>query len=100
MKALGCCRKDLPRMRSQPLNSSRRPLREGGIQHDAFTPFQAADILAYELLKPYRDLIEGKGPIEKFRFGFEALSKIPGIAGHYSPENFEILNHMLTAQHE
>jgi hypothetical protein len=66
-----------------------------GITHNAFTPLQAADILAYEVHKPYRDLATGS-LVERFRWGFEELSKIPGVVGHYSPENIETLNNMLT----
>jgi len=61
----------------------------------AFTPLQAADVLAYELHKPYRDVILGRPKVEKFRWGFAELSKIPGVPGHYSTQNLEQLNSML-----
>jgi hypothetical protein len=60
-----------------------------------YTPLQAADILAYELHKPHRDLLAGK-PRGPFRFGLDQLSHIPGVPGYYSPANLQELNEKFT----
>jgi hypothetical protein len=57
-----------------------------------YTPLQAADILCYELHKPHRDLLIGKPRLDKFRWGLDQLSKIPGEPGYYSPQNMAELN--------
>lgn len=62
-----------------------------------FTPLQAADILAYEVHKPYRDVLEGKPPVKKFRWGFEELSKITGVLGHYASKDLKDLNSRLNS---
>lgn len=71
--------------------------RSDGTMINGYTPLQAADILAYELHKPYRDILSGKPQTEKFRWGFEQLSKIPGVPGYYSPKNLDELGRKLEA---
>jgi hypothetical protein len=66
-------------------------LKHNGATVNGYTPLQAADILAYELHKPYRGILEGKLRIEKFRWGFEQLSQIPGVPGYYSSKDFDEL---------
>jgi hypothetical protein len=61
----------------------------------AYTPLQAADILAYELHKPHKDILAGKPRVSKFRWALEQLSEIPGIPGYYSAENIVQLNRRL-----
>jgi hypothetical protein len=57
-----------------------------------YTPLQAADILAYELHKPHRDMLVGKPPVERFRFVLKEMVHVPGIPGYYSPANLDELN--------
>jgi hypothetical protein len=61
-----------------------------------YTPLQAADILAYELHKPHRDLLTGKPRVQKFRFGLDQLSHIPGVPGYYSPKKLQELDKKFT----
>jgi hypothetical protein len=58
----------------------------------AYTPLQAADLLAYEIAKPYKDVLEGKPQPDRFRWAFEELLTIPGELGYYSPKNLKDLN--------
>lgn len=61
---------------------------------NAYTPLQAADILAYEFAKPYKDVLAGNPP-SKFRWGFDQLNHIPGEIGTYSPRDLRELNEKL-----
>jgi hypothetical protein len=61
-----------------------------------FSPLQAADILAYELHKPHRDMLAGKPRIKQFRFGLQELNKIPGEPSYYSPKNLQELQGYLS----
>jgi hypothetical protein len=60
-----------------------------------YTPLQAADILAYELHKPHRDLLLGKPRLPKFRWALEELLRLPGEPGYYSPKHLRDLNERL-----
>lgn len=65
-----------------------------------YTPLQAADILAYELHKPHRDLLAGKPRIPRFRWALEELLRLPGEPGYYSPKHIRDLNKRLEALSE
>ena len=66
-----------------------------GTVSSAYTPLQAADILAYELHKPHKDILSGKPRISKFRWALEELARIPGVPGYYSAGNMRQLNKRL-----
>lgn len=66
---------------------------------NAYTPLQAADMFAYELAKPFKDLLEGKPRVESFRWGFNQFDHIPGEPGYYSPKNLVELNVALDSLH-
>lgn len=70
-------------------------VKSDGTMVNGYTPLQAADILAYELHKPYRDILSEKPRIERFRWGFDQLCQIPGVPGYYSPRNLDELNRKL-----
>jgi hypothetical protein len=80
-----------------PKKDMRKP---DGTNIAGYTPLQAADILGWELNKPYRDMLAGKPRIERFRWGFEQLGQIPGIPGHYSIKDLEAVNRKLQDLHE
>ena len=65
-----------------------------------YTPLQAADILAYELHKPHRDLLAGKPRIPRFRWALGELLRVPGEPGYYSPKHLRDLNERLEALSE
>jgi hypothetical protein len=60
-----------------------------------YTPLQAADLLAYELHKPHRDLLAGKPRIPRFRWALKELLRVPGEPGYYTPKNLRDLNERL-----
>ena len=62
---------------------------------NAYTPLQAADMFAYELAKPFRDLLNGKPRVSSFRWAFEEFNRIHGETGYYSPKNLIELNEKL-----
>jgi hypothetical protein len=60
----------------------------------AFTPLQAADFLAYEILKGCKEM---KGRQRNPRWGLEEFMQMPGELGTYDRENLEALdmNHQI-----
>jgi hypothetical protein len=58
---------------------------------NAYTPLQAADMLAYELAKRTNDVLNGKGDT-KFRWALREFDRIPGEPGMYSPKDLTDLD--------
>ena len=58
---------------------------------NAYTPLQAADVLAYEIAKRTNDVLQGKRG-SKPRWAFEQFGQIPGEPGYYSPKNLQELS--------
>jgi hypothetical protein len=55
----------------------------------AFTPLQAADFLAYEILKGCKEMKDRK---RNLRWGLEQFVQMPGTLGTYDRENLEALD--------
>lgn len=71
----------------------KRRFLEDGLSEPIFAPkrecaiVQAADILAYELYRPHRDMLAGRRTPSRFRYAFKELRDIPGVPGYYSASN-------------
>src|SRR5882724_6897842 len=65
-----------------------------GLAVQAFTPLQAADILAYEILNAYTKIDAGK-PLPKLRWPYKQLETIPGELKIRTPNGLEELEHGL-----
>jgi hypothetical protein len=64
----------------------------------AYTPLQAADLLAYEVFRLYDDISEGKGRFskeDKWRWAMQEFLKTPGDWGYYTPKNLDEINEKL-----
>ena len=61
---------------------------------NAYTPLQAADMLAYELAKRTNEVLEGKSN-RRLRWALRVFDRIPGEPGYYSPKNLLELNEKL-----
>lgn len=62
---------------------------------EAFTPLQAADILAYEVGKAIRDF-EQRGPLDRLRKPLEMLEQIPGEIGEFTVKDMAALDKELS----
>lgn len=61
---------------------------------EAFTPLQAADLLAYEIGKAIRDF-EQRGPLDRLRKPLEMLEQIPGEIGEFTAKDMTALDNAL-----
>ena len=66
-----------------------------GMTTAAFTPLQAADILAYDQFNQFRKLLRGE-PLS-LRYGFKQLDRMPGEVGHFDVANLPGLKEQLAS---
>ncbi len=81
-----------------PIFRPKKPERRDGFEIPAFTPLQAADILAYELFVRVREVEKQGGDLEWTppRFALEPFYKMAGNIGYLDAKDFANLDGVLT----
>lgn len=81
---------------AKPLFFAKKPrVSAEGTPIEAYSPLQAADLLAYEIYKVVRDVAKAGGPVNKFRWPLEQLESIQGVIGEFTTRDLAALNNAL-----